>query len=163
MSFLVEDGTGLTDSNSYVSVQEFRDYFTDKGTTFTQDDTTIQGWLVSGTMYADLNSKFSGTMKTATQALEWPRVDAWNYRTRHQIASDSIPKELKNGICELANLSGKKQLDKVIEKGVKSKSMGPVDITYGSAAEQQTSMSDFPQANNWLKYVSVRPNGRLIR
>lgn len=75
MAFVVEDGTGLANATSYVSVQEYRDYFTDRGIDKSSEaDADIQGYLVRATEYIDLNFSFCGDPLTTTQALEFPRL-----------------------------------------------------------------------------------------
>jgi len=75
MAFVVEDGTGLVDSNSYVAVQEYRDYYTDRGIDKSSEtDAQIEGYLVRSTEFVDLVFEFSEDTLTTTQALEFPRL-----------------------------------------------------------------------------------------
>lgn len=75
MAFVVEDGTGLADANSYTTVQEYRDYYTDRGIDKSSEtDAQIEGYLVRGTEYIDLNFDFCGETLTAIQALKFPRL-----------------------------------------------------------------------------------------
>ena len=74
MAFTVEDGTGLTDSNSYASVQEYRDYAELRNIDVTSElDATIQGYLVRATDWVDLTYDYNGEQLTDTQMLEFPR------------------------------------------------------------------------------------------
>ena len=53
--FIVEDGTALENANSYVTVQEFRDYWGDRGTDYTaKADEEIESSLVLATQYIDM-------------------------------------------------------------------------------------------------------------
>ena len=45
VEFVLEDGTGKTDSTSYAAVADFRQYFENFGTTFTETDDEIKTWL----------------------------------------------------------------------------------------------------------------------
>lgn len=75
MAFVVEDGTGLANSNSYVTVQEYRDYYTDRGIDKSSEtDVQIEGYLVQSTEFIDLMYTFCGEKLVSTQALEFPRV-----------------------------------------------------------------------------------------
>lgn len=75
MAFIVEDGTGLSTATSYVSVQEYRDYYIDRGIDKTSEtDAQIQGFLVQGTEFIDLTYSFSGELLTTTQTLQFPRL-----------------------------------------------------------------------------------------
>ncbi len=75
MAFVVEDGTGLTNSNSYISVAEYRAYCESREIDVTLDtDASIQGNLVLATDYLDMSYTFVGEANTTTQALEFPRT-----------------------------------------------------------------------------------------
>lgn len=54
MAFIVEDGTGVLNANSYATVQGFKDYFGDRGTDVSAiTDPTIQTLLVQATDYIE--------------------------------------------------------------------------------------------------------------
>jgi hypothetical protein len=80
MAFVAEDGTGLSNATSYVTVDEFKDHHTDRGRFTTGDytDTEIQNACVNATEYVDKRwgRRFRGYRSTRAQALEWPRLDA---------------------------------------------------------------------------------------
>jgi len=76
-TFTVEDGTGLSDSNSYESVAEFDDYCTTRGMEISQyNDTDKQRALVKAAEYIDHKPgrRFLGRRSVQTQALQFPRV-----------------------------------------------------------------------------------------
>jgi hypothetical protein len=125
MAFIVEDGTGLANSNSYVSVADADSYFADRGvTTWTGIDAVKQGALVRATSFIDVTfrQRFTGYRgKRHQQALEWPRIGAYYDNGMPQVPPDgffygigyrlyeyepidpaTIPKELKNATCEAA-------------------------------------------------------------
>jgi hypothetical protein len=75
MAFVVEDGTGLANANSYVTVLEYIDYYADRGIDKTSEtDDQIQGYLVQGTAFIDLTYTFCGDKLTTTQSLKFPRL-----------------------------------------------------------------------------------------
>ena len=108
MAFTVEDGTGLTDSNAYVTVQEYKDHHEDRGiasvTESTYDDTQIQAAIVKATDYVEkrFGRKFRGYKLSSAQAMEWPRGDAYD-DSGH--AFQDVPRQLKKGVSEYALLS----------------------------------------------------------
>ena len=75
--FTVDDGTGLTGSNSYVSVSDTDDYHTGRGNTSWTDgsitDASKKDALVRATDYVDkrFGSKYRGWRSSTTQALQW--------------------------------------------------------------------------------------------
>ena len=75
MAFIVEDGTGLSDANSYASVQEYRDYAELRNIDVTLElDATIQGYLINATDYVELTYEYIGEALTDTQMLSFPRL-----------------------------------------------------------------------------------------
>jgi len=114
INFKVEDGTPYSDSTSYASVDQFKQYWIDKGTTFSEDieDETIEAYLNLATEWLDNNYRFKG-FKTKmydplVQALEWPRVmvnplgEALQFSVFRSIESDEIPIEIINATCFMA-------------------------------------------------------------
>ena len=66
--FIVEDGTAVDNANSYVTVQEFRDYWSDRGVDFTaKTDEEVEASLVIATQYIDINFRYIGRKSTNKQ------------------------------------------------------------------------------------------------
>ena len=49
IQFVVEDGTGKSTATAYITVAEFKQYWENRGRTFTQNDATIQSWINQAT------------------------------------------------------------------------------------------------------------------
>lgn len=102
MAFVVEDGTGTVEgANSYVSVEEFQTYWTDRGFDHTVFSTAaIQIALIKSTDYIDLNNYyyFKGYILEEDQPLAFPRQDL--YVGCKLI--EGIPEELKRATFEYA-------------------------------------------------------------
>ncbi|UOF80387.1 head tail connector protein yqbg [Caudoviricetes sp.] len=77
MALVVEDGSGLADANSYITLAEVRAFAIDRGVTLPSSDDSLIPLLVQACdwteSYAD---RFVGTKTTETQALAWPRLDS---------------------------------------------------------------------------------------
>lgn len=104
IDFTVEDGTGLSNATSYVSIDELKQYFFNNGYDFDSlDDNTIMRLLNKSTLYVDSNyqSSWPGYIAVDGQSLLWPRVSAY-YLTGYEIDEDEIPKEVKDAVCEMA-------------------------------------------------------------
>jgi hypothetical protein len=100
---VVEDGTGLTAANSYVSLSDCNTYHSDRGnTSWTGEDADKEAALIRSTQYLDhhYRSQFIGYRYSEEQALEWPRYDAEDDNGYY--VDMEIPHELKHAICELA-------------------------------------------------------------
>ena len=99
--FKVEDGTGLVDSTSYVAVDWADAYFADRGNTVWSDATNDEKEisLIKATDYVDAVYSFVGVKSSATQALEWPRDEAYD---KYYEALMGIPATLMKAVTELA-------------------------------------------------------------
>jgi len=125
VNIIVEDGTGKTDATSYVSIAEFKTYWTQKGITHTEDDDTIAVWLNSATQYADYLVRWGGDIYSYDQALQIPRINWVDMSGR---ILEDVPTQVKNGVCELAQLL---QGDTITnDQGIASESYGGISVTY---------------------------------
>lgn len=94
MALIVEDGTGLADADSYISLADARAHAASYGYTLPVDDTAAEIALRQGAVYVDLQEPcFSGERVSAIQALSWPRNNAVN-AYGFDIANDIIPIQL---------------------------------------------------------------------
>ncbi len=97
MAFLVEDGTGLATSNSYLSIADYKTYWTDRGVTVAETDAEIQAALIRSSDYVDFNNNFIGFKSLSTQSMEWPRSDAFD---QLGVAYSGLPSDLEKAIAE---------------------------------------------------------------
>lgn len=78
MAFVVENGTGLANSNALISAAFYREYHTSRGRTIdiSVTDAQIQGWIVRATDYIvkRFGTRFMGSRTQSTQALPFPRT-----------------------------------------------------------------------------------------
>lgn len=99
---IIEDGTGKTNSNSYVDVEYADAYFLDRGITKWADLHDKDARLIRGTDFIDNVFKWKGKKKTKEQALHFPRInliDDDGYKV------EGIPECLKQAVCEASLLS----------------------------------------------------------
>lgn len=104
VAIAVEDGTGMTDSNAYVSVADADDYHEMRlhNTTWTGAiNTTKEIALMWATKLLDASVEWDGWKYTEDQALEWPR-DGVSDRAGYEIDVDEIPQFLKDATAEYA-------------------------------------------------------------
>ena len=100
MSFVPEDGTGLPNSNSYVTVAEADAYFSLRGVTqwgpLTEQKKHAS--LVLATEYIDsvFGQRFIGNKFSSEQSLQWPRL------VQCSDATPYYPEELKRACFEYA-------------------------------------------------------------
>jgi hypothetical protein len=100
--FIVEDGTGVEDANSYVTVEYANTYFSTRNNlSWKGEDSEKESFLILATDYIDarFGALFIGQRTTSTQALEWPRV-VKNHYTGASVST--YPKKLLRACCEYA-------------------------------------------------------------
>ena len=100
---VVEDGSGVANADSYITVAEARAYAAKRG--FTTFDALTDGEVEAKIILAmdvveSYRGSFKGTKASSTQALQWPRADVYIDGT--EIASTTIPTELKNALSQLS-------------------------------------------------------------
>ena len=105
MALVVEDGTGLSTAESYISVANADSYHSVRGnSTWTGADALKESALRRATTYIDgrYGPRFSGYRRLARdQALMWPRSDATDVEG-WTIENDDIPVEIERATAEAA-------------------------------------------------------------
>lgn len=138
MTLIVEDGTGIDNANSYVTLAEARAYALARGVTLSATDSVVEILVIKAMDYLEsLDSQFKGVRKTDTQELSWPR----DYVYRNDTGSEypAIPKELKNALNQLILDSNTFDINPnrlLTDKGqkIKERIEGAIDVEY---AEQE--------------------------
>lgn len=149
---VVEDGTGLLDSNSFVSLEYADDYFTSHGVTSWSDKQPEEKevLLINATDYINNIFDWKGKKATPEQALNFPRTELY---TKDGYEVEGVPKQLKEAVCEaVVVLLGNKQLyQSVNENGaVTSEHIGQLSFTYDVSQKIKDSTL-FESINNRLR------------
>ena len=143
MALVVEDGTGLANSNSYVTESEYETYLDNHGLTDPTGDT--EAALVRATSYID--AKYRGQFQGwkvfgRLQALEWPRHNAYDASGEY-ISYLTIPIELKYAVIEAAirekTSPGSLMPDQ--KRAIESIKAGSVSISWPESAANTTTFS----------------------
>lgn len=98
MALVLEDGTGLTNSNTYNLVAALTDWLSDRGYTLS-GTLTAENLLIQAKDYLE-TLVYSGVKNTFDQALQYPRTGV--YIDGFLVPSDFIPNELKDAQFQLA-------------------------------------------------------------
>lgn len=149
MTIIVEDGTGKADAETYVSVSVADAYHTAMGNTaWTGTDAAKEVALRRAAQYIDNRYRFRGERKTATQALEWPRV---NYELSWRVEGWPV-KALADATCEAAlrALSATLQTD-VAGDQITEETVGPITVKYAAKSGQQR----YPLVDSLLQSYSA--------
>lgn len=161
---VVEDGTGLVNSNSFCSVAEADSYFTARGIT-TWTSLTLEKRefaLIKATDYINSAFKFRGKKMTPTQALNFPRtklVDDDGYTV------EGVPNKLKEAVFECASIvsSGKEMFSKQESKGaiVSENIAGALSFTY-DVSQKLKDKSTYDSINLRLRGLVIDTMGKTI-
>ncbi len=142
MTLIVEDGTGLANSNSYCSEDTLDTYCDDRGITLADGD--AEAALIRATAWIDntYRTRFQGwPVNLRAQALQWPRIGVYDQNGIY-VATDSIPSEVVQATCEAAvrELTEAGSLAPDLDRGgnIKELAAGSVRIVYGANATQTT-------------------------
>lgn len=104
MALIIEDGSQVVNANSYATDLEYTTYATLKGLTVGATAPLREIELLRAMDYLQgLEQSMKGTRASSTQELSFPRYNVLLYG--YLLASDKIPKELKNGQFEAAAYS----------------------------------------------------------
>lgn len=131
MSIVVEDGTGLSNAESYISVAEANTYHTNRGnSSWTGTDAVKEAALRKATQYLDVTYVWNGDIKSTTQSLNWPRDNVVDNQGRD--LEDSVPQKIKDATAELAVASLSADLLTVTSNSdyVKREKVGELEIEY---------------------------------
>lgn len=151
MTLIVEDGTGLSNAESYISVADATTYHANRGNTAWADlasDTIREQHLRKATAYLDqmYSRRWQGSVINATMSLDWPR--AWVIREDfggfvrgenyyNYYPSDEVPQEVKDATCEAALSSVAGLLLAEQGQGVIREKVGPLEVEYDRNSPQR--------------------------
>lgn len=104
MPLIVEDGTGLANAESYVSVAYFKAYCDARGYSYDgKTDAEIEQALRRATEWIDAvyGSRFAGGRIATTQALILPQSGLYDQRG-YAVAQDAVPAQVQKATAEAA-------------------------------------------------------------
>lgn len=145
---IVEDGSIVTDANSYVTYDYALAYHALRGNSAWALGTVLnqQYAIIRATQAVDsiYKGKWKGTpTEYGTQELEWPRNDV--YVNSVEIDNDLIPVALKKAVCEAAlrELASANSLTPDLERGgeIKRVKADTVEVEYMDGANSTTTFT----------------------
>lgn len=150
MTLIVEDGSNVPNSNSYLSLADIRSYALIRGVTLSVVDATLEPLVHKSMDYIEsFRDSFQGVQTYTDQSLQFPRSEI-SYQDGYvasdlgimidcrRIDNDVIPKILKDMLCQcvMAVNSGVDFYNYSQEqKFVTSEQVGPLKQTFASPAE----------------------------
>lgn len=170
MTLVVEDGTGLTTSNGFVSVAYVDSYLADRARSSEnswQSNATSakEAAIIAATDYIEqrFRHRYKGTRANETQALGWPRsyvVDSDGYT----LDDESLPSALEKATAEYAvrALAGSLQPDPTVSDSGKAitrsrEKVGPLEteFEYESGGGAAYITRPYPAADNLLRDLLI--------
>lgn len=133
MALIVENGTGLSDAESYASVSDADDYFAKRGNTawtaltLAEKEHSLRKAALNY-MLPVFYGRWKGQRMSATQRMDFPRIGV--IKDTHPVLSDEIPDELKWANAELAVRASQGELISDEERTVLSEKVGSLQVTY---------------------------------
>ena len=132
MSLTIEDGSGVANANSFVTVAEATAYAAARGLSLPSTDAEKEQLLVKAADYLlSIEFQYQGVRVDADQSLPWPRADVYLYGSIEPLPVNQIPKALKNAQCQLAVDLVNNDLQPTDQgKEVQTETVGPLSTTY---------------------------------
>jgi len=139
MAIIVEDGTGLSTAECYISVADATTYFSNRGITTwaaIASDALREAALRKSTDYmtATYRDRWEGVRYTEDQALDWPRSgvvrDSW------AVGYDEVPVEVERACAELALKAVSAELNPDLKQNRLSVTVVPIKTEYDKNSPQ---------------------------
>lgn len=120
-TIIIENGDIVAGANSFVSIEEYRQYFDDIGTkTNSYQDDVVTEQLIAA--FRALNSMYSGRLQglrvSSEQTGPFPRKGMIDFETESVVDSDLIPQNIKYWqieACQLFLTSGQSVLEPILD------------------------------------------------
>jgi hypothetical protein len=166
MSLLVQNDTGtVANANSYVTVQEFKDYWAARGVDYSAlADSAIEALLIPACSYLDTRFKFAGyKLAGRDQTTQFPRSELYDCSGEYPVLVAGVPREVKEAQIEyskIQNDQGSLQPNGSVKGNVAKvkKKVGPIESEYEySPPGEAGSVIAYPQADNKIPDCFISP------
>lgn len=138
MALVVEDGTGLSNTNAFVSVADADARHSLLGNSaWTGDNAAKESAIARATAYMEqaYRSRWQGFRHNHDQALSWPRnsvvIDEFVV-----VESNVVPADIANACADLALRALNDDLNADLTRGVVRKKVGPLETEYDRNSPQ---------------------------
>lgn len=164
MALVVENGDGLVDAESYISVADADAYHTRFGNTaWTGSDSAKEMALRKAARYIDLKygQRWYGQRSSKEQGLAWPRIGVID-RDGYQFDNDELPTDLEKANAEagLVCLSEDPLADVTADESGNIKAetikVGPIEITEQYMGAKSTSKK-YVKVDTLLRSITTGP------
>jgi len=140
MVLTVEDGTGLSGANGFLSVAEYKAHSDDRGVAYSQyADSLIEQAIVRSTDHLSVRWPWAGYKlkergsPAGEQALAFPRSNLTDEKG-YSVANNIVPREIKKATAEIVHLElatpGSMSPVYIPSERVKSEKVGPISTEF---------------------------------
>lgn len=126
MSLVIEDGSGLTNAESYIDLAYLTDYANKRNIDITG---ITEANIIKAMDYFESGYLFKGTKLKETQALTFPRLIN---------GVVEYPVRIKSAICELTIKSKSSELLADSERLTKREKVGEIEVEYSEYSKDET-------------------------
>ncbi|UGO52721.1 putative virion structural protein [Serratia phage vB_SmaS_Opt-155] len=133
---IVEDGSGVANANSYVSLEQTKQYALSRGLTLPDADPDIESLMHQAVDYLQYNYQYRGEKTYPDAELEFPRTGIKGY------APDQIPSRIKNAQMQLTALAYEHDLSPVTSSGVVREKVDVIEVQYSDGGDTGPFQSD---------------------
>lgn len=161
MALIIEDGTGVDNSNTYVDDTEYVAYASSRGLTIGGDATAREQELIMSVDFLEsFRAKLKGVKSDGTNSLQYPRIGVYIDNVLN--ASDNIPTELKRAQMEAAAYQSASQLtSNTVDKNIQSEKLSGLEVSYFYGGKSGSQELD--RINVWLKpLLKVSASGSIL-
>lgn len=168
MALVIEDGTIVPGANSYVTVQEVRDYAAPRAVELPTEDSELIPFILSAADYLNAyEARFKGERVSGDQSMAWPRTRVKMYGA--EFPDDKIPPQLKIAQLQatLIATSGVDLMPNITEFAVRRTKVDVIEVEYATggglnntATEQMT--PKFPLVESTLAPLFASANAGLL-
>lgn len=133
MALIIEDGTIVSDANSYATVSEARAYASLRGVTLSATDSIVETYLVKAGDYLNMIDNFRGDATEFEQSMNWPRSGV--IIGLNAVSSNAIPASIKKAQMQLVlHLSDGIDLVPITTGNfIVREKIGPLDTVYSES------------------------------
>jgi len=148
MAIIVEDGSIVAGSNSYITEAELTAYASDRGVTIAGTPAEL---ILKATDYLETLS-YKGNRYTKEQSLQWPRSNVWI--DGFSVEVDEIPEDLKTAQLALAlEIDAGNDPLAPVERATKKEKVDVIEVEYMDGTRDST------YAPSYQRYINKLING----
>ena len=170
MTLIIEDGSIVTNANSYVTVVELAAYALLRGTDLSGlNEAQTEALIIKAMDYLESKrGQYKGSRVSSDQELQWPRLGVYDVDLQGELyPHDAIPRELKYAQMSLAIEANSHDLQPNrlrSDKGqvIKEKIDGAIEVEYANSGAVQ-SIPAFAKADALLSPLLKHNGLELVR